>query len=648
MDDIGSCSDVVLDGIRKRVIKDVWQVNGLMLFSAIIMGIVVFISVCAPRYRHHPIIGFIFKGANTLFLPIIPIVAAYAVIDSSGTTQSIKIKNETVKATRYAALHNFLVVVWTGLVVFVGASTSVAVAGDSREGRNIEPSTDLLIKAILVSYLIISQLSRLSSDLYVHEGSFILGRNPRLIVPYMAQLDGSQEAEPVGPPRLIVQEGGPMTLEEEPLGYSYGFGTPPGAEQQKRCIWRFIRRFFPERSSIKRINTKKGSELVTLDKIWGSHGCDSFSSTPEAKDLCLSFALFKLLRCRFAKYKVYEAGFLQVFSIGFCLFVIAFVSQALNYYNLDEQITYFVYCYKKGEPNGISAVGFGYVYLVAVPVYFVLAAVLISEIKELLSHLCSNFTKVALICNYVHRTPCPKLVAFVSKHLRCKWLLDPWDDKMSQCKILVFHPWKVSVLIRRLFCMPNQKKVKVPSKVKKSIIKAVQRLESEHPGQALEHIRLPRSPISSSSTSTATGTQSACDGRADAQSACGGRGVADTILAWHIATSILDVKDPRPTDHPGCKTAAIRLSQYCAYLVCYRPELLPDDAEWCKTLQEAVREDAARATSGLHRRAAKLERVVELIEANSKHDVVREGRGSPRSWTSGARAGMRWPSSGRR
>ncbi|KAF8693458.1 hypothetical protein HU200_038855 [Digitaria exilis] len=410
------CPDVVVDEIRKLVIKNVWQVNGLMLFNVIIMGIVVFISICAPRYRRHPIIGFIFKGANILFLPMIPIVAAYAVIDTYGLPEEMYIMTHKVKVSRIAGLHNFLVV-----------------------------------------------------------------------------LDGSRDAKQViGPPHLIVREGGPMTLEEEPHGYSYGFGMQP--------------------------------------------------------------------------------------------------------------------------------------------------AVLIYEIKELLSHLCSNFTKVVLICNYVHRTRCPKLVSFVSKHLRCKWLLDPWDDKMNQCKILVFHPWQVSVLVRHLFRMPNQKKVKVPSEVKKSIIDALKRLESEHQEQALEVCHAMQfscsillftfgyhCPISSSSTSTATGAQSACDGRADAQSACGGRGVADTILAWHIATSILEVKDPQPTDHPGCKTAAIRLSQYCAYLVCYHPELLPDDVEWCKTLQEAVRKDATLAISGLHRRGAKLERVVELIEANSKHDVVREG-----------------------
>lgn len=77
-----------------------------------------------------------------------------------------------------------------------------------------------------------------------------------------------------------------------------------------------------------------------------------------------------------------------------------------------------------------------------------------------------------------------------------------------------------------------------------------------------------------------------------------------------------------------CKTAAVRLSHYCAYLVCYRPELLPDDAEWCETRYKAVSEDAARVLAS---RAAKptpeaeFNQLVELLEAGSNHEVLKHG-----------------------
>jgi hypothetical protein len=47
--------------------------------------------------------------------------------------------------------------------------------------------------------------------------------------------------------------------------------------------------------------------LVTIDKFWQLDSKVPIA-TPQLKDLCLSFALFKLLRCRFARYKLTNAG----------------------------------------------------------------------------------------------------------------------------------------------------------------------------------------------------------------------------------------------------------------------------------------------------------------------------------------------------
>ncbi|KAL6861437.1 hypothetical protein ACP4OV_017137 [Aristida adscensionis] len=60
--------------------------------------------------------------------------------------------------------------------------------------------------------------------------------------------------------------------------------------------------------------------------------------------------------------------------------------------------------------------------------------------------------------------------------------------------------------------------------------------------------------------------------------ACESDGVAEVILTWHIATCILELKcPPRSKEEATLSRVAIRLSKYCAYLVAFHPELLPDD-----------------------------------------------------------------------
>lgn len=582
------CPNWVLDEFKKRVERQMWQVNGIMLLNIIVMAAVVFIGVFVPRYRHHSIIGLIFQGANTLFLPIVSIVASTAMIDPDSSL-SYSIKDNLITVRREAGPHNVLVSICTGLVIYVGIGTSVVIAGDSREGRDIELSKELLFKFIWVAYLMAQPLLirttsftdishmeyvilSVNLDLsvlrtifgilvastlckiyqkcrvfYVARGSFLLGRNPRLIVSYMAQLDPNQDTEPVEgqavpPPSLIVMEGGAITQDLQPrCGYSFKFGTPSPEHQQQ--------------SGRRGVMTKKGSELVTLDSVWKLDDHCFSNSTSQAKDLCFSYALIKLLRCRFAKYTISEAGFMkarnfflhtylqgldysrvfrviedelsffydyfyssmstpffhrqfllarvtnQVLSIFLCFYIFIMVmSQIQDEFGNYEQIRYSVSCKgRKGNlpdyldedlfprsSEGHSELRYGKLYFDLVPVYFVLAAILISEIKETLSFVCSNLTKVVLICDYVITTRRSKFVEFVFKHLRCEWLLNNWHDKMNQCKLLVFRPWHLSVVLRRLFRLPNQKKVNVPREVKKAIFEALQRLASEQQGQALE------------------------------------------------------------------------------------------------------------------------------------------------------------------
>ena len=105
---------------------------------------------------------------------------------------------------------------------------------------------------------------------------------------------------------------------------------------------------------------------------------------------------------------------------------------------------------------------------------------MLSETRNIISHICSNWTKVALIYHYVNhaswqRSPTvQKCIAFVFRYCRCK-LVKSWKDKMNQCSILELHPRKTTTL--NLGCLlrlhGRKKKIKIPRAVMSSIFQAL-------------------------------------------------------------------------------------------------------------------------------------------------------------------------------
>jgi hypothetical protein len=128
--------------------------------------------------------------------------------------------------------------------------------------------------------------------------SFPFGHNPHLIVGYMEQLPAdhriiSQHAtgQQLNPPPLIVSREDTMAVGKQPHGYRIMYSRSAGDHR----------------------STSNKGFLVTIDKIWKLDDT-LLNSTTQLKDVCFSFARFKMLRCRFAKYtSVTEAatGFIK-------------------------------------------------------------------------------------------------------------------------------------------------------------------------------------------------------------------------------------------------------------------------------------------------------------------------------------------------
>ncbi|KAG2550123.1 hypothetical protein PVAP13_9KG238900 [Panicum virgatum] len=631
------------------------RVNGLTLSNAVLAGILVGIGNYGTRYRHRAFVRALFQGANTLFLPILSYVASNA---STGSN----VGKSPIISTCVALNHLFLVLIWAGLVHIVGINTSTIVAASKREGRISGLPMVLVVQAIWSTYLVASLITPDSyfdpdqptmtllpitfalifakitfSEFRKAQHSFAFGCNPPLIVGHMKQLLGSKyqhggmpdepRAEHCCPPALIVMGEDRDKVEKGAHGFFF-----------KRMLC--------------------SSGLVTIDKVWLLD--DTILTSPTTwrlKEVCLSFTLFKLLRCRFAGYTVAEAGFQQIRGfflhvllsdkdhervhrvirdelsflhdyyysstpthystlwlpiVNICISLLTLTcclllpGMGVGYFILEKhstridlthQVICRLFCYDENshELTLIRSAYIGNLVYDVVPVAILLVLVVLAEAREIASYICSNWTKVALFCRFVVNNHdewqrSPRMQRWIGRVLRCKSkkLMTQWDDKMCQCSVLVMHPRRIDPvvsLVMRLLRLPDRKKnVKVPGVLKARIFNALASNNGllTDPKTFLCRILEEDDGIGSSSN--------------DFLWACESEGISDLLLTWHIATSILEMGQqgqqqlPRLSDDD--KIVATHLSQYCAYLVAYVPELLlPDDDEWCKGLYKAVKKD---------------------------------------------------------
>uniref|UniRef100_A0ACD5Y349 Uncharacterized protein n=1 Tax=Avena sativa TaxID=4498 RepID=A0ACD5Y349_AVESA len=72
--------------------------------------------------------------------------------------------------------------------------------------------------------------------------------------------------------------------------------------------------------------------------------------------------------------------------------------------------------------------------------------------------------------------------------------------------------------------------------------------------------------------------------------ACESKSISEVILTWHIATSLIQERcPPQSKDGAASYKAATTLSKYRAYLVAFHPELLPDNQDKTEAVFEAVK-----------------------------------------------------------
>nr|CAB3486699.1 unnamed protein product [Digitaria exilis] len=251
----------------------------------------------------------------------------------------------------------------------------------------------------------------------------------------------------------------------------------------------------------------------------------------------VKFALNSIFTDNFSFNSYYPAGFLDV---AFCILIKAFNYPPAFFLTLDFSIT-----------------------VILIIIFFY------EEIREFLIALLSNWFMVSLLCSYMtkpkwHGSPIFKSAFCFLMFLQRKMSNADLSFKQFSFLDLCWQP--ITALPTTPILSLKVKTATVPNSLKQSIIEYI-----------AEHIR-----GTDHYTPLINGKRALQRNNLSHQLswACNSNSVSEVILTWHIATSLLEVEcPPRSIQEGPSFNVTTRLSKYCAYLVLFHPNLLPDNQE---------------------------------------------------------------------
>ncbi|GLT44779.1 hypothetical protein SLA2020_186560 [Shorea laevis] len=376
-------------------------------------------------------------------------------------------------------------------------------------------------------------------------------------------------------------------------------------------------------------------EVITLQKIWQCQGrLLTGEKGQRLKDICLSFALFKLLCRRFGGHPFSESSHEKTWK---------FVRDGLlsneGDYNrafraievelcflFDLFYTKYAFIFNRGQGfricrllNTLAVIGYGgYIAVNSLIKYkptvhelnlitaggvdidkrvtgILMVGILLVEFAQSLFLIASDWATVQLICNYVRgkswfqnddnylmllRT---KTVLLCHDH---KWF-KPWERKLGQYSLLSSFnrdPRRfkmkgcLSCFLSDLVNVPRQgrkgnKPIELPEEVKKAVILTLKRTNDRRLSNGKKSLQ----------------QNEVWD---ELSWACGLETPTHVILVWHVATSLCMISTRQNSPRNEDFVVATRLSDYCAYLVAFAPRLISGNATDSEYIFDEVIKDA--------------------------------------------------------
>ncbi|KAL6619049.1 hypothetical protein ACP70R_034188 [Stipagrostis hirtigluma subsp. patula] len=387
--------------------------------------------------------------------------------------------------------------------------------------------------------------------------------------------------------------------------------------------------------------------VITVEQVWHCDGrLMKFTEGAQLKDVCLSFALCHLLRRRYFGFSCSESGLQKTRDYIFrgllareedCtrafkvielelrfLYDFFFTKYALMYYQeckifhvtiISVTLTCFVIfavTHARGSnhpSSNVTAMETKNIDIIVT--VLTLASLALLDIWQLILYWCSDWGKVSLTCRYVSRLKWQKNKAIERVlALLCKITLLPnWQNKIGQYSLL--EPFQGNLCMRRLNdfirwsimyrtdqekmgininAMVNDRKAGIPTDVHTEIKKSI-----------VQSLKASNGQLSNGLSSLAK------NGLVEQLSwACKQETQTHTILIWHIATCYCEIA-PLEFELSGSQEqedvlihcdVATKLSRYCAYLVVFVPELLPDRQWDTKSIFNEVEKETREFLGG--------------------------------------------------
>ncbi|XP_030441824.2 uncharacterized protein LOC115664014 [Syzygium oleosum] len=426
-------------------------------------------------------------------------------------------------------------------------------------------------------------------------------------------------------------------------------------------------------------SSKDDGEVITVGKVWackgpllnskkGKHTGDKLEEHPgdkpgnkleegdRLKDICLSYALYLLLRLKFSRYLLPEkahrkawvfirdgilrqkSGYERAFRVAeveltflhdyfYTNYPIIFQARLwplkvveLLCLIIGTMLTVVFLMPKTTKPQDavvqlVTSHGLSVDVLMTALVLMVFICV---EVVQLYLMAISEWAKVRWLSNYVEKKSwhgnklMEKLIGLI-----CRVHLKPWERKLRQYSFLESYNYVPSRFLHNFFTTyfidvvrSGQKQgtpVDLSDEVKKavfdSLVKGDEKLVKLKNGQA---------------SLTANGVSNKLSW------ACELKTQTEVIMVWHIATSILEHKPPLKEDSNF--RVATQLSKYLAYLVAFEPRLLPDhpfdaENEFNQTIHEA-----RKVLEGYKTDEARIKRLKKIAETSGDTVMKRGAR----------------------